>query len=453
MYCIQLNIIFKNQKSNRRPKLLLCIIVHVCIFVINVRMEFFETKTGILIIYFFHHIFVTFPKNDRYSSYLNQYIVQVIKPAVGDSDTAFSSHLGEFDSLVDTIGNEKSDVGRVSLGAESTLQMLKNRHKCHKYVSTMTNSQDIIASEGIFGGPRKADGYSEKIGNPSFLMNSRDSQVIPPPMSIGNTIKLLMEKGVVFTEKQRIKACSKKSDAIRGWSLSDFWEQTSWPRDSSGMGTTRFGLPVRDDPNDNYDRFGYDDDDDDDDDEFMISEAPYREQRNVRVISVGDDEDEVGEFSSSSTSSSHSPNLKNRAIQNNPYVINIMDIDGLESEIVSTEKDCIMFMSARFCKTCKTINPAFTRMARINQESNDDNDNSNISFVKAETSGASGKELAKHVSVQAVPAFVFIRDGKILGQASVSKLPSRKIDTALKLLATGADWDYKLLDDDVDQDE
>ncbi|OEU19854.1 hypothetical protein FRACYDRAFT_155646, partial [Fragilariopsis cylindrus CCMP1102] len=63
------------------------------------------------------------------------------------------------------------------------------------------------------------------------------------------------------------------------------------------------------------------------------------------------------------------------------------------------------------CKTCKTINPAFTRMARINQESNDDNDNSNISFVKAETSGASGKELAKHVSVQAVPAFVFIRDG------------------------------------------
>jgi thiol-disulfide isomerase/thioredoxin len=398
--------------------------------------------------YFLYHIFVTFSKNDRYSSYLNQYIVQVIKPAVGDSDTAFSSHLGEFDSLVDTIGNEQSDVGRVSLGAESTLQMLKSRHKCHKYVSTLTHSQDIIASEGIFGGPRNADGYSEKIGNPSFLMNSRDCQVIPPPMSIGSTIKILMEKDVVFTEKQRIKACSKKSDAIRGWSLSDFWEQTSWPRDSSGMGTTRFGLPVRDGSNDNYDKF-----DDDDDDEFMISEAPYREQGNKGVISVGDDDDEVGEFSSSSTSSSRSSNLKNRAIQNNPYVINIMDIDGMESEIVSTEKDCIMFMSAKFCKTCKTINPAFTRMARINQENNDDNGNSNISFVKAETSGASGKELAKHVSVQAVPAFVFIRDGKILGQASVSKLPSKKIDTALKLFATGADWDYKLLDDDVDQGE
>jgi thiol-disulfide isomerase/thioredoxin len=372
--------------------------------------------------------------------------VQVIKPAVGDSETAFSSHLGEFDSLVDTIGNEKGDVGRVSLGAESTLQMLKSRHKCHKYVSTLTHSQDIIASEGIFGGPRKADGYSEKISNLSFLMNSRDCQVIPPPMSMGNTIKVLMEKGVVFTEKQRIKACSKKSDVIRGWSLSDFWEQTSWPRDSSGMGTTRFGLPVRDDPNDNYDKFDYDDDDD----EFMISEAPYREQANKRVISVGDDDDEVGEFSSSSTSSSRSSNLKNRAIQNNPYVISIMDIDGMESEIVSTEKDCIMFMSAKFCKTCKTINPAFTRMARMNQENDND---SKISFVKAETSGASGKELAKHVSVLAVPAFVFIRDGKILGQASVSKLPSRKIDTALKLLATGADWDYKLLDDDVDKDE
>lgn len=413
---------------------------------INVQMEVFKTNT--LIIFFFYHFFVTFflkMTDIIISSYYNQNIVQVIKPAVGDSEIAFSSHLGQYDSLVDTIGNENSADGRVSLGAESTLQMLKSRHNCHKYVSTFTHSQDIIESEGIFGGPRKADGYSEKIGNPSFLMNSRDCQVIPPPRSIGNTIKVLMEKDVVFTEKQRSKACSKKSDAIRGWSLSDFWEQTSWPRDSSGMGTTRFGLPVRDDPNDNYDRFN---DNDDDEDEFMVSEAPYREQGNKRVIS-SDDDDEVGEFSSSA-SSPRSTNLNNRAIQNNPYVINIMDIDGMESEIVSTEKDCIMFMSAKFCKTCKTINPAFTRMARMNQENDND---SKISFVKAETSGASGKELAKHVSVLAVPAFVFIRDGKILGQASVSKLPSKKINTALKLLSSGAAWDYKLLDDDVDEDE
>jgi len=123
----------------------------------------------------------------------------------------------------------------------------------------------------------------------------------------------------------------------------------------------------------------------------------------------------------------------------------IMDIKGMESEIVSTEKNCIVFMSAKFCRTCKTIDPVFTRMARINQENNESSGN-DISFVKAETSGASGKKLAKYVSVQAVPSFVFIREGQILGQASASKLPSRKIDKALQILATGAVWDYSLLD-------
>ena len=83
-------------------------------------------------------------------------------------------------------------------------------------------------------------------------------------------------------------------------------------------------------------------------------------------------------------------------------------------------------------------------MARMNQE----NGNNNVSFVKAETSGASGKKLAKHVSVITVPSFVFFREGKILGQASVSKLPSRKIDKALELLVSGSDWDHSIMDDE-----
>mmetsp|Transcript_26918 Transcript_26918/g.30143 ORF Transcript_26918/g.30143 Transcript_26918/m.30143 type:complete len:600 (+) Transcript_26918:118-1917(+) len=371
--------------------------------------------------------------------------LQVIKPAIGDSETGFSSHLGQFDSIVDTIGNERvsssqyfddddgySAISSTSLG-ESTLQMLKSRHQCDKYVSTLTHSQSIIASEGIFGGPRQVDGYIEKIGNPSFLSNGRECQKISPPRAIGNTLEVLMGKGVLFTEKQRRKACSKRSDAIRGWSLSDFWEQTSWPRDSSGSSTTRFGLPVRDDPDD--DEF-----DDIFEDTYTNLEAPYE-----------DDLDEVEEFDTSfSSSPSHSSNSKSRAIQKNPFVLNIMDIKGMESEIVSTEKNCIVFMSAKFCRTCKTIDPVFTRMARINQENNESSGN-DISFVKAETSGASGKKLAKYVSVQAVPSFVFIREGQILGQASASKLPSRKIDKALQLLATGADWDYSLLDDNENE--
>ena len=120
--------------------------------------------------------------------------------------------------------------------------------------------------------------------------------------------------------------------------MSDFWEQASWPRDSSGSGTTRFGLPVREDP---------DELDDELDDEFFISEAPNHYQASENV-NRDDEYDEVEDFDLSS---------KNRAIQNNPYVLNVMDVEGIENEIVRSEKNCIVFMSARFCKTCKTINP------------------------------------------------------------------------------------------------
>jgi thiol-disulfide isomerase/thioredoxin len=349
---------------------------------------------------------------------------------VGDSETGFASHLVEFDSLVDTIGNERTeDKSTMSLGS-STLEMLKSQHKCYNYVSTLTHSQDIIVSEGILWGPRKADSYSEKIGNPAFLTKSRDSESVFPPKAIGSTLETLMENGVILTEKQRNKACSEKSDAIRGWSLSDFWEQTSWPRDSAGSGTTRFGLPVREDP-------------DEIEDEDL--KPNRRVNRDVFVYNDIGNDDRSSSISAPSSSSS-----KSKTIENNPYVSTIVDIDGFKSEIVDSEKNCILFMSARFCKTCKTINPAYTRMARINEENGKA---SNYSFMKAETSGASGKRLAKHVSVRAVPSFVFVREGKIIGSTYVSKLPNPKIDKAIQLLASGADWDYSLMDDPDDDDE
>jgi len=340
---------------------------------------------------------------------------------MGESEIGFASYLGEFDSLVDTIGNENTSSGAfgedddeniISLG-DSTLKMLESQHKCFNYVSTLTKSQNIVTTEGLFGGPGKADGYSETISNPSSIKNSRESQSIIPPRGMGATIEALLQNDVIYTEKQRSKACSKKSNIIRGWSLSDFWEQVSWPRDSSGTGGTRFGLPVREDL-----------DEIDEESDFFVSERSYDEDN------TDDDADD---------------NVKNRAKQSNPYVLDIMDINGFQSEIVDTEKNCIMFMSARFCKTCKTINPAYNRMARINQENGNA---SNYSFVKAETSGAPGKALAKRVSVRAVPSFVYVREGKVLGQAYVSRLPSPKVDKAIQLLASGEEWDYSLMDDE-----
>ena len=62
-----------------------------------------------------------------------------------------------------------------------------------------------------------------------------------------------------------------KSEAIRGWTLADFWEQTSWPRDSSGTSNTRYGLPVRDDPYEETDA------------RFLVSESPFRRENFQRV--------------------------------------------------------------------------------------------------------------------------------------------------------------------------
>jgi thiol-disulfide isomerase/thioredoxin len=370
--------------------------------------------------------------------------VQVIKPMVDSSDTGFCSHLGQFDSLVDTIGNERSsslsvndaindedfnDIG-ISFGS-SVLQLLKTRHNCQKYVSTLTHCQEIVAKQGIFGGPGKTEQYSQKVGNLSFLASSSDCQPFPPPAALGKTLETLLGKDVVFTDEQRRKICSKKSDAIRGWSLADFWETASWPRDSSGTGAVRFGLPVRDDLS-NEEHSG----------EYMISESPYRQEQ-AKAVVQDEEYDEVGAFDLQQPRKSSSP--KNRAIQNNPYVLNILGVEGMESEIVDTEMDCIVFLSAKFCKTCRTINPIFTRMARLNQE----NAKNKISFVKAEASGEMGKALGRRLSVQAVPSFVLFRKGQQFGvPLSVSKLPSRKINRALELLATGASWDDSILDEE-----
>ena len=371
-----------------------------------------------------------------------EHVVQVMQPAVGEDETGFAYHLGEFDSLVDTIGNERPSFGdsMMSLG-DSTLQLLISQHKCYNYISTLTESQDIVTSEGILWGPGKADGYSEKVGNRSFLMKSRDSQFIIPPKAIGSTLETLLKNGVILSEQQRSKACSKKSDAIRGWSLSDFWEQTSWPRDSSGSGTTRYGLPVRD----TFDEVE------------MINglavSAPPTVARGVPAFRKSSNEyDEYGaEYEDDvvdGDASSSSP-VKKRPVQNNPYVMDILDIADFENEIVQTKKNCVMFMSARFCRTCKTINPSYTRMARIGKEKGR---SKNFSFVKAETGSPSGKKLAKLVSVRAVPSFVFVREGKILGQIYASKLPNEKVKKAMGLLESGAEWDESLVDDD-DEDE
>jgi hypothetical protein len=67
------------------------------------------------------------------------FLVNVMKPGVGQDQEGFASVIGEFDSLLDTAFDERG--GRKFIPEETTLlyggsvlDLLKSRHSCDRYV-------------------------------------------------------------------------------------------------------------------------------------------------------------------------------------------------------------------------------------------------------------------------------------------------------------------------------
>jgi len=195
-----------------------------------------------------------------------------------------------------------------------------------------------------------------------------------------------------------------KDVVARGWSLKDFWESASWPRDSAGAGGTRFGLPVIDDLADKYDTS-----------ENMVSEPPSIIDQFIPDIAK--DPFKKGE---------------------NPFVLEIEGLHELNEKILLPKKDCVLFLSAPFCRTCKKLSPQFTTFARKQQDGNGED----IVFAKAHASGPIGKDLGRTLNVEAVPAFVMFRKGEVYGdRLSISRIPSNELEVAVQYLASGAQWD------------
>lgn len=270
-----------------------------------------------------------------------------------------------------------------------------------RYVSSMSQAQRIIQSEGVLWGPNKANAHLSDI---SKAIASGTSQQVIPPQNFSSTLQTLLDKGILWKQK-------KEKVLVRGWTLKDFWEHTSWPRDSAGAGNTRYGLPVMEEVDTLFK-------------ERMISEPPPL-----------------------SKSSYHEEEKKARAEQlktdaENPYVMTVRGVEGLQRDIIAAEKDCLLFLSAPWCRTCRYISPQYTRMAREASVE--------VTFAKADTTGNIGKALGKALEVDAVPAFVFFRQGQVFGSPlSVSRLPSKKIERAIDCLASGMEWDSEvLLDED-----
>lgn len=286
-------------------------------------------------------------------------------------------------------------------GGSATLHLLKFKHQCHKYISTLSASQQIIKKDGVLFGPGKANSHVKSLKS----MSSKKCTPLVPSVGFGpSTLQILLENNVLFPSKN-----NKKEIVTRGWSMKDFWEETSWPRDSSGTGL-RYGMPVADE----------------EDLEEMFQREKLQMTRGTRIGAKGEaDENERAE--------------QMKADKQNPYVTQIIGVDGLDEIILSKRRSSVVFVAMRSCRTCKGINPVFTRIAREYE--------GELMFAKADATGSVGKALGRQLGVIAVPSFVLFKDGVRYGAVSTSKLPSDRLDKAIADLEAGREFDPSLEED------
>ncbi|KAL7540152.1 hypothetical protein ACHAWF_006608 [Thalassiosira exigua] len=330
-----------------------------------------------------------------------------MQPAVdmNEDEIGFANSIGQFDSLVDTIANEQKGVivsEENPAGGSSVLQLLRSRHQCNKYISTLTEAQQIVKNDGVFFGPGKANSYLQSI-------SSKSCTPLVPSLGFGpTTLQILFENNILYCGKNN------QPTAVRGWTIEDFWEETSWPRDSSGTGV-RFGLPVMEE---------------EDLDELFRVEQTQMQRRRTRIGSEGGMDDKEVQ-------------TQTRVDEKNPFVTQIVGVDGLAENIVTRQRSGVIFVAMRSCRTCKRINTIFTKLAR-------ERAGGDLVFAKADATGAVGKALGKQLGVVAVPSFVLFRNGTRYGAVSTGKLPSKRLDKAIRDLENGEDFDTALEEEEDD---
>jgi len=262
----------------------------------------------------------------------------------------------------------------------------------------------LVRDEGLLFGPKQVDAYLQEAasivsGTPT-VTSRIEPYYVSPPLGFGPaTVQKLLNARVLYTQRQQTKTV-----IHRGWSLKDFWELVSWPRDTSGGANQRFGFPIPDDV-----------------ESLLSDEAVEEPMKNVKPYENPSEMEEAPEMSSS-------------------YVVPISSLDELDRAIVATKKTCLMFLSASYCRTCKSLTPQYNRLARQHVEQR----NMDVAFVKVDVSSASGKILSRALAVDAVPTFVMFQRGKLYGEhLSVSRLPSKKLELAIQYLSEGKLWNKK----------
>lgn len=179
----------------------------------------------------------------------------------------------------------------------------------------MNRSQRIVRDEGILFGRNEADQYVKLLASElTFASTQQACKVIQPPRNFGiATLEPLLKSKILYQNYM-----PRSEVLLQGWSLKDYWELTSWPRDSTGGANVRFGFPVVDDLN-----------------------------------SLG----EIEKDPPPKSTARPAPKLPKDefAGMENPYVTSIDTIKDLDTKILNPKVDSVLFLSTTYCRTCKYL--------------------------------------------------------------------------------------------------
>ena len=406
-----------------------------------------------------------------------------------ENELGFSEAIGTFDVVIDTLMDEAklfvldndsdndndNDNGRNNnryknkrlpvqdiddtmdrvFGYRGVSEKLKKENECRKYVSTLTQSQCLVLKEGILfardpvlnyqkglekslvvddggtmivnedqdgDGDDYGDDVRDKYGDYNNSNDDEDPPLIrlPAPMNYGPLLQTLLDTNTIYPcDRNENGSHQNKKVFVRGCSFPDYAEIEIWPADSTDGAVVRYGFPaIREltleanmekymGNNINSNRGG-----------GGSGDAPVRPRRKRK------------------------PKKRKKRKSENPFVMDVESLRDLREEVVDMEKDAVLFVSAPYCKLCRQINPAYTRMARISMEEKE----SDVLFLKASTAGTNGRKMTFTLNIDSAPTFVVFKGGKQFGDPfGVVKLPSKKLDAVISCLEAGEEFPYQLV--------
>ena len=348
----------------------------------------------------------------------NKELIEILPPSVGSLSLGFALAIGEFDTLIDTLGDQMG-LGRTRtvLDEEQSARFqnqLEELHGCDKYVSTITRSQQYVLKKGLLFARDPVIRYQKEVEKATTKYQS-----LPPPLDFARTtLQPLLDQNIVYPSNENENGSNgMKSSFVRGWSLSDLTELKTWPREGAG----RFGFPMMDlrVPS--------------------VSSAPKRSNRKPTRPARSEDKEDLehstGKGTEANTDKASTPtNKASSMIQTNPHVISIRSLSELNEKVIEPNRLCILFLTASYCQKCKQLSPKFNRVARLSTKSN-----SNVMFAHCDISGVRGKQIGSFLDVAKVPSVVvFKSDGDRTSSIVLDRTNIKNIENVVEALATAS---------------